>query len=138
MLPAKAMSKVSFRLVPDQSPSRVKELLEAHIAQVQPPGVRFELVELHGGRPWKADPGGPVFEAAAAALEKSFGARPVLTGEGGSIPIVVEFEEILGASALLIGFALPGANMHAPNEWLATDCFERGIDTVIHLYDGLQ
>ena len=78
-----------------------------------------------------------LFDAAAVALEKGFDARPILTGEGGSIPIVVEFEEILGADALLIGFALPGANMHAPNEWFATDCFERGIDTIIHLYDEL-
>ncbi|MGI9626270.1 MAG: M20/M25/M40 family metallo-hydrolase, partial [Longimicrobiales bacterium] len=137
VLPSKAMAKVSFRLVPDQSPGRVKELLEAHIAQSTPPGIRFEVVELHGGRPWKADVGGPLFDAAANALERSFGARPVLTGEGGSIPIVIDFEEILGASAMLIGFGLPGANMHAPNEWFATECFEKGIDTLIHLYDEL-
>jgi acetylornithine deacetylase/succinyl-diaminopimelate desuccinylase-like protein len=82
--------------------------------------------------------GGPLFDAAARALEAGFGARPVMTGEGGSIPIVVEFEEILGASALLLGFALPGANMHAPNEWLPTDSVDRGIDTLIHLYDELR
>lgn len=137
VLPSKAMAKVSFRLVPDQSPARVKELLQAHIAQATPPGIQFEVVELHGGRPWKADVGGPLFDAAANALERSFGARPVLAGEGGSIPIVIDFEEILGASAMLIGFALPGANMHAPNEWFATECFEKGIDTLIHLYDEL-
>ena len=61
----------------------------------------------------------------------------MLAGEGGTIPIVGEFEEILGANSLLLGFALPGANMHAPNEWFATDCFEKGIDTLIHLYDEL-
>ena len=137
VLPAKAMAKVSFRLVPNQSPGRVKVLMEEHLAKVAPAGVDFSLVELHGGRPWLARLEGPLFEAASRALERSFGARPVLTGEGGTIPIVVELEEILGANSLLLGFALPGANMHAPNEWFATDCFEKGIDTLIHLYDEL-
>ena len=137
VLPAEAMAKVSFRLVPGQSPGRVKVLLEEHLARVAPAGVELALVELHGGRPWRARLEGPLFEAAARALERSFGARPVLAGEGGTIPIVGEFEEILGASSLLLGFALPGANMHAPNEWFATECFEKGIDTLIHLYDEL-
>jgi len=137
VLPARAMAKVSFRLVPNQSPERVRVLLEEHLAKAAPPGVDFSLVELHGGRPWLARLEGPLFEAASRALERSFGARPVLTGEGGSIPIVVELEEVLGASSLLIGFALPGANMHAPNEWFATECFEKGIDTLIRLYDEL-
>ncbi len=137
VLPAKAAAKVSFRLVPDQSPDRVKVLLEEHLARVAPRGVEMTVVELHGGRPWLARLEGPLYSAAARALQRSFGARPVLTGEGGSIPIVVELEEILGASSLLLGFALPGANMHAPNEWFATDCFEKGIDTLIHLYEEL-
>ena len=137
VLPAKAMAKVSFRLVPGQTPERVRELLERHLARVAPAGVELTVIELHGGRPWRASLDGPVFEAASRALERSFGTRPVLTGEGGSIPIVVELEEMLGANTLLIGFALPGANMHAPNEWFATDCFDRGIDTLIHLYDEL-
>ena len=137
VLPASAMAKVSFRLVPDQTPERVRELLEAHLEQVAPPGVALELVELHGGRPWRATVGGPVFDAASRALEQAFGAPPVLAGEGGSIPIVVELEKILGAETLLLGFALPGANMHAPNEWFATDCFERGIDTLVRLYDEI-
>lgn len=137
VLPARAMAKVSFRLVPDQTPQRVRRLLEAHLAEAAPPGIELRLVELHGGRPWRASLGGPAFEAASRALERSFGARPVVAGEGGSIPIVVELEDILGAEALLLGFALPGANMHAPNEWFATDCFEKGIDTVIRLYDEL-
>ena len=137
VLPARAMAKLSFRLVPGQTPERVRELLEAHLANAAPPGVDLTLVELHGGRPWLARLDGPLFEAASRALERSFGSRPVLTGEGGTIPIVVELEEILGANSLLLGFALPGANMHAPNEWFAMDCLERGIDTLIRLYDEL-
>ena len=137
VLPSSAMAKVSFRLVPDQTPERVRELLEAHLERVAPSGVALKVVELHGGRPWRAAVGGPVFDAAARALEQAFGARPVLAGEGGSIPIVVELEELLGAETLLLGFALPGANMHAPNEWFATDCLEKGIETLVRLYDEL-
>ena len=138
VLPSKAMAKVSFRLVPNQDPDRVEELLRRHIAKVSPPGVSVEVVTHHGGRPWKSETSGAVVEAASKALEEAFGAAPVLTGEGGSIPIVIDFEEILEADVLLLGFSLPGANLHAPNEWLAVDCFDGGIDTMIRFYDHLQ
>ncbi len=138
VLPARAMAKVSFRLVPDQTPSRVKELLEAHVAAVAPPEVDVQIVELHGGRPWKAELEGPFFESARRALEKAFGTPPVLTGEGGSIPIVVDFQEILHAPVLLMGFAPPGANMHAPNEWIPLENFEKGIRAVADFYGELE
>jgi acetylornithine deacetylase/succinyl-diaminopimelate desuccinylase-like protein len=137
VLPARAMAKVSFRLVPNQNPARVREVLEAHLAQVAPPGVSVEVMELHGGRPWKAELEGKYFEAAQAALEKAFGTSPVLTGEGGSIPIVVDFQEILEAPVLLMGFAPPGANMHAPNEWIPLENFEKGVRAVARFYEEL-
>ena len=136
VLPARAMAKVSFRLVPDQKPSRVAELVRAHIARVAPDTVKVRVVELHGGLPWRADPGGPLFDAAAKALMDTFGQAPVLTGEGGSIPIVVDFERLL-APVLLVGFALPGANMHAPDEWLSVENFEKGTLALARLYDEL-
>ncbi len=137
VLPARAMAKVSFRLVPDQNPDRVGELLRAHIARVAPPEVEVKIEELHGGRPWKAELEGSFFEAAQAALRKAFGTPPVLTGEGGSIPIVVDFQEILEAPVLLMGFAPPGANMHAPNEWIPLENFEKGIRAVAQFYAEL-
>lgn len=137
VLPNHAMAKVSFRLVPDQNPERVKKLLEAHLERVTPAGVTVELVELHGGRPWKASIDGPAFEAAGAALEEAFGAKPVPMGGGGSIPIVVEFEETLDATALLVGFSLPGCNLHAPDEWLPIHNFEVGIGALVRLYQKL-
>jgi acetylornithine deacetylase/succinyl-diaminopimelate desuccinylase-like protein len=137
VLPAKAMAKVSFRLVPDQKPERVKLLLQSHLEKVAPPGVDIELIEHHGGLPWKAEVGGRWLEAASTALEEAFGTRPVLAGEGGSIPIVVEFERILGASALLIGYALPGNNAHAPDEWFPLENYEKGISSLIRLYQEL-
>jgi acetylornithine deacetylase/succinyl-diaminopimelate desuccinylase-like protein len=137
VLPNRAMAKVSFRLVPDQTPARVKELFEAHVRRVAPQGVTVEIRELHGGRPWKARIEGAAFEAAEAALEEAFGTRPVLMGAGGSIPIVVEFEEKLGAKALLVGFSLPGCNLHAPDEWLPIENFEKGIGALARLYQKL-
>lgn len=137
VLPARAMAKVSFRLVPDQDPKRVARLLEDHLRTVCPPGVELDVVELHGGHPWRADPTGPLFEAAGRALEAAFGRAPVLVGEGGSIPIVGDFERILGVPALLVGFALPACNMHAPNEWFTIENYDRGIEALIRLYDEL-
>jgi acetylornithine deacetylase/succinyl-diaminopimelate desuccinylase-like protein len=137
VLPARAMAKVSFRLVPNQRPARVRELLEAHVTRVAPPEVKVRIQELHGGRPWKAELTGPFFEAAQKALAEAFGRPPVLTGEGGSIPIVVDFQEILDAPVLLMGFAPPGANMHAPNEWIPLENFEKGIRAVSRFYAEL-
>jgi acetylornithine deacetylase/succinyl-diaminopimelate desuccinylase-like protein len=137
VLPAKAMAKVSFRLVPDQDPDRVAEIFRAHIEKATPPGVTVEVEDLHGGRPWRAQLEGHFFEAAGRALERAFGVRPLICGEGGSIPIVVEFEEILKAPAVLMGFALPGCNMHAPDEWLSVENFEKGIRAIADFYDEL-
>ncbi len=137
VLPNRAMAKVSFRLVPDQTPGRVKELFEAHVQRVTPPGVTVEVRALHGGRPWLARIEGKGFEAAAEALEEAFGMRPVLMGGGGSIPIVVEFEEKLDAKALLVGFSLPGCNLHAPDEWLSIENYEKGIGALARLYEKL-
>jgi acetylornithine deacetylase/succinyl-diaminopimelate desuccinylase-like protein len=137
VLPNHAMAKVSFRLVPEQTPGRINELVRAHLARVAPPGVTVEVKELHGGRPWRANIDGKLVEAASDALEVAFGTKPVLQGEGGSIPIVVDFEELLRASALLVGFALPGCNLHAPNEWFPVESFEKGIGALALLYEKL-
>ncbi len=137
VLPAEAMAKVSFRLVADQNPQRVAELFRAHVASVTPPGVTVTIEELHGGMPWRAKLDGRLKEAATAALLKAFGSAPVLAGEGGSIPIVGEFERILDAPVLLMGFSLPGANMHAPNEWFPKENIELGIRALAYLYEEL-
>jgi acetylornithine deacetylase/succinyl-diaminopimelate desuccinylase-like protein len=137
VLPARAMAKVSFRLVPDQDPARVAELVRTHVERVAPDGVRVRVEELHGGHPWRAEPGGPLFDAASRALEEAFGRAPVLVGEGGSIPIVGDFERVLDAPALLVGFALPGANMHAPDEWISIDNVDRGTGALVRLYEEL-
>lgn len=135
VLPAKAMAKVSCRLVPDQDPQEIERLMQAHVARVAPQGVRAVVRHLHGGRPWRADLEGPLFDAAKRALAAEFGREPVVTGEGGSIPVVGDFARLLGAPVLLVGFGLPGENAHAPNEWIAVENFEKGMRAMARLYD---
>lgn len=126
VLPAVAMAKVSFRLVPDQDPRTVERLVAEHVARVAPAGVTAVVTPLHGGRPWRAELSGPLHEAGVAALEAAFGTAPVVTGEGGSIPVVGDFERILGAPVLLMGFGLPGENAHAPDEWISVENYRQG------------
>jgi acetylornithine deacetylase/succinyl-diaminopimelate desuccinylase-like protein len=137
VLPAKAMAKVSCRLVPDQDPDEIERLMKAHVARVAPPGVSVTVTALHGGRPWRAALDGSLFSAAKKALASAFGREPVITGEGGSIPVVGDFARILGAPVLLIGFGLPGENAHAPNEWMSVENFENGMQAVAQLWDEL-
>jgi acetylornithine deacetylase/succinyl-diaminopimelate desuccinylase-like protein len=135
VLPAKGMAKVSCRLVPDQDPHEIERLMHAHVARVAPPGVTVTVTHLHGGRPWRADLGGPLFDAAKQALAEVFGREPVVTGEGGSIPVVGDFQRVLGAPVLLVGFGLPGENAHAPNEWMSLSNFHLGARAMARLYE---
>jgi acetylornithine deacetylase/succinyl-diaminopimelate desuccinylase-like protein len=137
VLPAKAMAKVSCRLVPDQDPTMIEELMKAHVARVAPKGVTVTVTHLHGGRPWRAELAGPLFDAARRALAAAFGKEPVITGEGGSIPVVGDFQRILGAPVLLVGFGLPGENAHAPDEWMSVENFTKGMRAIATLWDEL-
>lgn len=135
VLPAVSMAKVSFRLVPDQDPERIAALVQAHVERVAPPGVSVTVTHLHGGRPWRADLQGPIIDAGKAALAAAFGREPVITGEGGSIPVVGDFERILGAPVLLMGFGLPGENAHAPDEWIGVENYALGMRAAATLYE---
>jgi len=135
VLPAKAMAKVSMRLVPDQDPDAISRLFAEYVESIAPEGVTVTVRSHHGGQPWAANPESPVFGAAAAALEKAFDAEPVFMREGGSIPIVPLFQEMFDAPVVLLGFSLPGANLHAPNEWIDLATYHMGIATIANLYD---
>ncbi len=137
VLPAKAMAKVSCRLVPDQDPAEIERLMAAHVARVAPDGVTATVTHLHGGKPWRAEITGPLFDAARRALAAAFGREPVITGEGGSIPVVGDFARVLGAPVLLVGFGLPGENAHAPDEWMSVENFTKGMRAIATLWDEL-
>jgi acetylornithine deacetylase/succinyl-diaminopimelate desuccinylase-like protein len=138
VLPAKAMAKVSCRLVPDQSPPEIEKLMKAHIKKHTPKGVKITVEHLHGGRPWRAELAGPLFEAARRALKIAFAKDPVIVGEGGSIPVVGDFQRVLGAPVLLVGFGLPGENAHAPNEWMSDENFVKGMRAMAGLWEELK
>jgi acetylornithine deacetylase/succinyl-diaminopimelate desuccinylase-like protein len=135
VIPARAMGKVSMRLVPDQDPAAVAAAFEEHVRGMTPEGVEIEIDRHSLGRPWRADPSAHINSAAAAALGAVFGREPLFTREGGSIPIVPLFEELLDAPVLLLGFVLPGCRAHSPDEWLSLDLYHKGIATVARLYD---
>jgi len=137
VLPSKAMAKVSCRLVPDQQPEEIERLMDAHVKRVAPKGVTVTLENLSGGRPWRAELNGAVFDAARRALTAAFGREPVIVGEGGSIPVVGDFQRILGTPVLLMGFGLPGENAHAPNEWISDENFVKGAKAVAAFWDEL-
>ena len=137
VLPSVAKAKVSMRLVPDQDPEEIEQAFRKHVLSLAPEGVKVDVEYFHGATPWRADPSGPVFDAASTALEETFGQRPLLIREGGSIPIVPLFETILGAPVILMGFGLPGANPHAPDEWLDLGVYHRGISALASMWGKL-
>jgi len=132
VLPSKAMAKVSMRLVPNQDPRRIEELFSEFVRSRTPAGVQVEVRALHGGKPWVAPLDHPALQAGAQALEKAFGRRPVFQREGGSIPVVATFDELLHVPVVLLGFGLPSENAHAPNEHFHLDHFFKGIETSAH------
>lgn len=128
IIPSKAMAKLTFRLVPDQDPAKILELAEAHLRKHCPPGVKLEISAGHAGAPYACDPHSAHGEAAQRALRQTFpGAEPALIREGGSIPIVTTFREVLGVETLLLGLALPDARAHSPNENFPLANFFAGI-----------
>ena len=127
VLPAEAMAKFSFRLVPDQDPKDIASKVQAHLEKHTPAGVTVEVVVGHDGKPYICDPHSENGKAGQAALEKAFGKAPVLIREGGSIPIIQDMKEILGVESLMLGLALPDCQIHAPNENFYVENFEGGI-----------
>ncbi len=138
VIPSEAHAKVSIRLVPNQEPDVIGDLLEAYVKEIAPPEVEVTVQRMHGGRPFLGDLSHPAFAAAGRALEKGFGAKAVCIREGGSIPFVRNMTETLDLPCLLLGFGLPGENAHAPNEWIDLENYALGTQSAIHLYQELS
>lgn len=127
IIPAWASAKLTLRLVPNQHPDRMVRLVARHLRALCPPTVRLEIQAGHGAEPYLVAPTSPLAGAALRALRGAFGCEPILMREGGSIPIVTGFKNVLGADSLLLGLALPDANAHSPNESFSLDAFARGM-----------
>ena len=128
VLPREAFAKLTFRLVPDQTPHEVLEKVAAHLQAQCPPAVTLELLPGHGGEPYVTDPHSPFGHAAQQALRRAFPEGELaLIREGGSIPIINSFRRVLGVDTLLLGLALPDCAAHGPNENFPLANFEAGI-----------
>jgi len=134
ILPSKAFAKISMRLVPNQDSASVDKLFENHFRSIAPEGVRVDVRSLHGGQGYVAPTDTVAYQAASKAMEKTFGRKPVPTRSGGSIPIISDFEEVLGIKTILMGFGLESDAIHSPNENYPLDHFYKGIETIPYFF----
>lgn len=137
VLPSKAGAKFSFRLVPRQDPTKIAESLRGMLTKLCPPGIKMELIPHHGAPGVLVPLDSPYVQAAARAIEHAFGRRPVFAREGGSIPIVTTFYQLLHADTLLIGWGQDDDNAHSPNEKFSLADFHRGIRASARLWEEL-
>ena len=131
VLPAKAMAKISMRLVPNQRPEMIRSSLETYLNSNAPPTVTWELEQLASCPPAIVERDSDPVRAASRALATVWGVEPVFTRQGGTVPVVGMMQELLGIDSLMLGFGLPDDNLHAPNEKLHLPNFYRGVETYI-------
>jgi acetylornithine deacetylase/succinyl-diaminopimelate desuccinylase-like protein len=134
VLPSKAYAKISMRLVPNQDSKKIDELFIKHMKSIAPEGTRVEVKSLHGGQGYVTPIDFPAYRAASRAIEESFGLAPIPVRSGGSIPIVSDFEEVLGIKSILLGFGLDSDAIHSPNENYPLFNFYKGIETIPLFY----
>lgn len=129
VIPAKASAKLDIRLVPDQRPEEIADLLKAHLARVTPAAFRVRMRTLLSARPVTMRRDHPAVGAAAEAYRSTFGVSPIFVRNGGTIPVVALFQDILHLPVVMMGFGLPDDHIHGPNERLHLPTFFRGIET---------
>jgi acetylornithine deacetylase/succinyl-diaminopimelate desuccinylase-like protein len=137
VLPARAGAKFSFRLVPHQDPKKITAALEMWLRQRCPLGIKLELIDFHGAPGVVVPLESPYVTAASAAIVEGFGKQPVFMREGGSIPVVGTFHDLLGVDTLLLGWGQDDDNTHSPNEKFSVADFHRGIKASAHLWQHL-
>jgi acetylornithine deacetylase/succinyl-diaminopimelate desuccinylase-like protein len=137
VLPAKAIAKISCRLVANQNSQHIFELIRDYVTAITPPTVRSDLRMLQGGEPAFVDRHTPAMEAAIAAYEQGWGKQPIFRREGGSIPIVADFRQKLNLPVILMGFGLDTDGAHGPNEHFNIEMFGRGIQTAMYFYEAV-
>jgi len=135
VLPSKASAKLSMRLVPNQDPDDITEKITKHLLRIAPPTVKIQIKKLHGGNPVMIQRDGKAVKSAMNALKRAYNKEAVFMREGGSIPIVNTFSQALQSPVVLMGFGLPGDNIHSPNESYSVDNFFGGIKTSIFFID---
>jgi len=134
VLPSKASAKISARLVPNQSSKKITKLLLDYFKKIAPPGVSVNAFELHGGEPYMTPIESKAYQAAAKAIEATFGKKPIPVRGGGSIPICSILEKELGIKIVFMGFGLDSDNLHSPNEKFELKNFYKGIETIPYFH----
>lgn len=132
VIPAKVSAKISMRLVPDQDHVKISKAFDAAVRAACPEGVRLEIVDHGACAAYVAPLDTPGMRAASGALEAAFGKKPYFTREGGTLPILPLFKEVLGADSLMIGLCHPDSNAHGPNEFFAVSDFHQGTQALAH------
>lgn len=134
VLPSKAYAKVSTRLVANQQHERISELFVRYINDIAPDYVDVKVTPMHGGEGYVCPITMPAYKAAEKGFEKAFGKKPLAVRRGGSIPIISDFERILGVKTVLMGFGLESDAIHSPNENFRLDIFRKGIEAVVEFH----
>ncbi len=134
VLPSKAFAKVSMRLVPNQNSEKITELFIKHFESIAPKGVKVSVRPHHGGEPVVTPTNSVAYQAAAKAMETTFGKKPIPVRGGGSIPIVALFKTELGLDSVLMGFGLDSDDIHSPNEHYGIFNYLKGIETIPHFF----
>ena len=135
VIPAKALAKVSMRLVPGMTPAKSFALYKSFVEKIAPAGVDVEVRMIHSGDPCLVRVDNPYIQAATRALHEVWGKDTVFIRSGGSIPIVGDFDRHLGVPSVMMGFGLPDDNIHAPNEKFHLKNFELGIDSIVRFME---
>lgn len=134
VIPSKAYAKVSCRLVPHQRHEIISKLFIDYINQIAPDWIQVKVTPMHGGEGYVCPISHPAYIAAEKGFEKAFGKKPLAARRGGSIPIISDFEQILGIKTILMGFGLESDAIHSPNENFSLDIFRKGIEAVVEFH----
>lgn len=138
VLPSKAYAKVSCRLVPHQNHEKISRLFADYIQSIAPECVQVKVTPMHGGEGYVCHITHPAYQAAEQGFAQAFGKQPLAVRRGGSIPIISDFEQILGIKTILMGFGLESDAIHSPNENFRLDIFRKGIEAVVGFHKALR
>ena len=134
VIPSKAFAKISMRLVPNQKWRKISKQFSDYINKIASPNVTVKVTEHHGGEPYLTSTESKAYKSASAAYKDVFKKEPIPTRDGGSIPIIAQFEKILRSKTILMGFGLDSDAIHSPNEHFGVSNFLNGIETITKFY----
>ncbi len=134
VIPSKAYAKISMRLVPNQRWKKISQLFSSYIKKIASPNVTVKVSEHHGGEPYLTSTESKAYKSASKAYEDVFKKEPIPTKDGGSIPIIAQFEKTLKSKTILMGFGLDSDAIHSPNEHYGISNFLNGIETITKFY----